>query len=258
MPEFDRFSDKVSHTRRNIVRIGAIGAAALLHRSTRAVAQCHLDPHLCPCILRGMRVRTADGDRPIEELRAGDLIPTLFGGIRPIRRIASYTYRKSDPALPWDRQVLPVRIAPSALAPGVPLADLYLTRGHSLLIDGILFPAGSLVNGTTITVDEARQFGELEFFHIKFDRHDALYVEGTPCESLLGGDPSAESMSRVRDRMISARADAICAPLGFNGGRSEIRSRLRSALAPWFECRRQVDIVRDALDRRAGMPLPQP
>jgi len=51
----------------------------------------------------------------------------------------------------------------------------------------MLFPAASLINGTTITWHEAREFNELEFFHVLFDSHDALYVEGAPCESLLTG-----------------------------------------------------------------------
>jgi len=205
-----------------------------------------------------MRVRTVDGDRAIQDLRVGDHIPTVFGGTRPIRRITSHSYRKSDRSQPWDRSVLPVRIAASALMPGVPHADLYLTSGHSLLIDGILFPAGSLINGTTITLYEARELDELEFFHIMFDSHDALYVEGAPCESQRAGDQDSERIpenpSRVDMRPIAA---AACAPLGFNGGRSELRSRWRSALSPWFECRHRVDIVRDQLDRRASALVPE-
>lgn len=261
MPEFDRLPDKARRTRRNFVEMAAIGASvaiAALHRSAHAAqdAQCGgyntYDYEPCPhCFLKGMRVRTANGDRAIQDLRVGDRIPTVFGGTRPIRRLASYSCRKSDPSQPWDRRVLPVRIAPSALAPGVPQADLYLTRGHSLLIDGILFPAGSLINGMTITWYEARELDELEFFHIEFDSHDALYVEGVPCESLLGSDPKAENAPGRPGFRLHRKA--LCAPLGFNGGRSELTSRLRSALSPWFECRRPVDIIRDALDARAGV-----
>jgi hypothetical protein len=263
MPELDRLSDRLRHTRRNFMKIGAIGASAafaVLHRSERAAAQSCLPGHPgCPsCILKGMRVRTLDGDREIQDLRIGDRIPTIFGGTRPVKAVRSYSYTKFDPSQPWDRRVLPVRIAPSALAPGVPQADLYLTQGHSLLIDGILFPAGSLINGATITLYEALELDQLEFFHIMFDTHDALYVEGAPCESLMAGDENAESIPEYRDRPAAAPIPAAaCAPLGFNGGRSEVSSRLRSALSPWFECRCRVDIIRDELDRRASMLVPQ-
>jgi len=164
MPEFDRLSDRLRHTRRNFMKIGAIGASAtfaVLHRPRGSMAktcpednpncECPSQKPDCVCILKGMRVRTAAGDRQIQDLRTGDRIPTVFGGMRSIKAISSFSYQRRDPSQPWDRRALPVRIAPSALAPGVPHADLYLTRGHSLLIDGILFPAGSLINGMTIT-----------------------------------------------------------------------------------------------------------
>jgi Hint domain len=257
MSEFNGLSDRLRHTRRNFLKIGAIGATAataVLYRSQRAAAQCEPDPSLCFCVLKGMRVRTVDGDREIQDLRIGDRIPTVFGGTRPIKAVSSHSYKRRDLSQPWDRRVLPVRIAASALAPGVPHADLYLTGGHSLLIDGMLFPAGSLINGTTITWYEARELDELEFFHVMFDSHDALYVEGAPCESLMAGDQEAERLPEYpgpfEARPIPA---AICAPLGFNGGCSELRSRLRSALSPWFECRHRVDVIRDELDRRASV-----
>jgi Hint domain len=77
----------------------------------------------------------------------------------------------------WVKDALPVRIARSALAPNVPHTDLYVTRGHSLLIDGVLVPAEVLINGTTITRYEAREYDELEFFHIKLESHDVVYAE---------------------------------------------------------------------------------
>jgi hypothetical protein len=262
MPQFDRLSDKVRRTRRNFVKIGVIGASAsvaALHRSKRAIAASEYDtddghPSFShPCILKGMRVRTIDGDREIQDLRIGDHIPAVFGGTRQIKSISSHSYEKSDPSQPWDRRVLPVHIAPSALAPGVPHADLYLTRGHSMLIDDMLFPAGSLINGTTITWYGAHEFEKLEFFHIMFESHDAFYVEGTPCESLLTSDAEAEGILENFDYFKSPLIPSpTCAPLAFNGGRSELTSCLRSMLSPWLDYRCKADIVRDRLDELAA------
>lgn len=261
MPEFNRLSDKLRHTRRNFMKIGAIAASAavaVLHHSQRAAAQCDPNSEVCFCFLKGMRVRTVDGDRDVQDLGVGDRLPTVFGGTRPIKAVSSFSYKRRDLSQPWDRRLLPVRIAASALAPGVPHADLYLTRGHSLLIDGILFPAGSLINGTTITLYEARELEELEFFHIMFDSHDALFVEGAPCESQIAGHEDAERLPE-HPGLFAARPlpAGICAPLAFNGGRSELKSRLRSALSPWFECRDRVDIIRDELDQRASVLVPE-
>ena len=96
----------------------------------------------------------------------------MFGGLRAVQWIGRYPIRRSDPTKPWVKDALPVRIARSALAPNVPRADLYVTGFHSLLIDGVLVPAEALINGTTITRYEAREYGELEFFHIKLESHD--------------------------------------------------------------------------------------
>jgi hypothetical protein len=60
-------------------------------------------------------------------------------------------FERSDPAKAWVKDVLPIRVARSALGPGVPHADLYVTEQHALLIDGVLVAAGNLINGTTIT-----------------------------------------------------------------------------------------------------------
>jgi hypothetical protein len=260
MPEFDCLSDRLRHTRRNFVKIGAICVSAtfaVLYRFQQATAREDSDDDHTPCFLKGMRVQTVDGDREIQDLRIGDRIPTVFGGTRSIKAISSYSNKKRDPLQRWAKRVLPVRIAPSALAPGVPQADLYLTRGHSLLIDGILFPASSLINGTTITLYEAHELDELEFFHVMFDSHDVFYVEGAPCESQLAENESAQNAPEYPGRSPAALIPAAaCAPLGFNGSRSELMSRLRSALSSWFECRRRVDIVRDQLERRASILMP--
>ena len=39
--------------------------------------------------------------------------------------------------------------------------------------------------------------------------------------------------------------------LSYNGGRSELRSRFRSALSPWIDRRMPIDIIRDRLEERS-------
>ena len=179
--DFDQTSRR---TRRNIVAIGAIFGSVVLAKTTTAFA---CPPALCNsnCFLKGTKIRTAEGDRESEDLAIGDLLPTMFGGLRPIQWIGRYTRKRSDPSKPWVRDALPVRITRSALAPNVPHTDLYVTGGHSLLIDGVLVPAELLINGTTITRDEARDDDQLEFFHVKLESHDVVYGEVAPAETLI-------------------------------------------------------------------------
>ena len=174
------------------------------------------------CFLKGTTIRTVSGDRKIEDLAIGDLLPTMFGGLRPVQWIGRYPIKKSDRAKPWTKDALPVRIARSALAPNVPHADLYVTAHHSLLIDGALVPAQMLVNGTTITRYEP-EGDELEFFHVKLESHDVVYAEGAPAETLLqmSTSRSVNFADYLRRYGTPTREEARCAPhVHICGGRA--------------------------------------
>ena len=203
------------------------------------------------CFLKGTKIQTAEGERKVEDLTIGDLLPTMFGGLRPVQWIGRYPRKKSDPSKPWVKNALPVRIARSALAPDLPRADLYVTAAHSLLIDGVLVPAEMLINGTTITRYEAREYDELEFFHIKLESHDVVYAEGVPAETLLNVLESAVNFADYFRRYGTPTREARCAPyVHAFGGRDELKSRSRSALSPWIDLRDRADVVRDQLEER--------
>jgi Hint domain len=203
------------------------------------------------CFLRGTRILTATGERRVEDLKVGDLVPTVFGGTRPIQWIGRFRRVRRSAGKPWPRDARPVRIAASALAPNVPHADLYVTQGHALLFDDILIPAGCLVNDSTISIYPADELDQLEFLHLKLETHDVVYAEGAPCETLLRVD---ETMSNFADYFRSHGAaeakDRHCAPLLCNGPRAELRTRARSLLSPWLGLQR-FDDVRMRLELQA-------
>ena len=154
------------------------------------------------------------------------------------------------------KEVLPVRVVCSALAPNGPQADLYVTQAHALFIDGVLVPAGNLINDITITLYEARERNELEFFHIRFESHDVIYAEGAPVETLLNVDESAVNFVEYLRRYGTPKTgETRCVPIISYGGprRGALKSRMRSAISPWFECRKQVDVIRDRLEERGIM-----
>ncbi len=203
------------------------------------------------CFLRGTRIRTVDGERRIECLAIGDLLPTVFGGTRPIQWITRFCRHRSDPGKPWKTHAQPIRIMRSALAAGVPHTDLYVTRGHALLIDGVLVTAGSLVNGTTIAPYPANEHNELELFQIKLECHDVIYAEGAPCETLLRVAATANNPAEYSQTDgPRQKPEAHCAPVFGNGARSEIKWRVRSMMSPWLGSQ-QIDIIRDRLEQRA-------
>jgi hypothetical protein len=195
---------------------------------------------------------TAEGESKVEDLAIGDVLPAMFGGTRPIQWIGRYPLKKSDPSKPWVEDARPVRIARSALAPDVPQADLYVTRSHALYIDGLLVPAGCLINGATITLYEARDCDELEFFHIKLESHDVIYAEGAPVETLLDVDERAVNFAEYFRRYGAPnREETPCAPrVSIAGRRGELKSRIRSAMSPWIDRREPIDVIRDQLEER--------
>ena len=259
----ENLGPNVARTRRNIIKIGAILAPAFLARIEAARATPVASPQihfgLGNCFLKGTRIRTAQGDSAVEDLAVGDLLPTMFGGIRPIKWIGNYPLRKSDPSKPWVRDALPVRIARSALAPDVPHADLYVTGGHALFVDGLLAPVGCLINGTTITRYEAREYDELKYFHIKLESHDVIYAEGAAVETLLIVDESAVNFAEYFRRYGTKTEETPCVPrISYGGGRGELKSRIRSAISPWLDRREPLDVIRDRLEERGRMLSRQP
>jgi hypothetical protein len=266
MSDLENLPTAIQSSRRHLMKMGAIAASALLAHLSKmepAAANCgHNGKDVgegCECFLKGTTIRTAEGDRKVEDLAVGDLLPTVFGGIRPIQWIGRYPFKKSDPARAWVRDVLPVRVARSALGPDIPHADLYVTKAHALLIDGVLVPVCSLINGATITFYDARELDELEFFHIKLELHDVIYAEGAPCETLSHVDENAVNFAEyLRQYGPPVVNDTRCAPLlsFINGGRLEIKSRFRSAISPWIDRRQKLDIIRDKLEER-GIALSQ-
>jgi hypothetical protein len=144
------------------------------------------------CFTRGTRILCAGGERPVEQLRAGDLVQTRDNGLQPIRWIGSTTV----PAL---RHLAPVRIAAGTLGNR---RTLMVSPQHRMLLSGlvpdllfgeseVLAPAISLVNDGRI-----RQVagGRVQYFHMLFDRHQVVYAEGAPSESFL---PGAEGMAAL-------------------------------------------------------------
>jgi hypothetical protein len=225
---------KFNRARRNLLKIAGTTAAAIVGGSVPAKAQHHWGGgggSSGSCFLRGTLVQTPDGYRTIETLKAGDKVVARFAGAAAIKVIDSFTLKRAGGE--WVGASRPVRLKRNALGKNMPALDLCVTASHAVVVDDVLVPVVNLVNGTSIVFEVAKGRDSLDFFHIELDRHDVLDVQGAPCESLHR--PAIEP----------------CLPLlSFNGHRSEIRSRLRSALSLVVDRRQPLDIIRDAIEER--------
>lgn len=147
---------------------------------------------VCVCFGRGTGILTPEGEVPIEDLSAGDMVMCGDGKERPIRWIGS---RAVDHAtLTAHPELRPIQFEPSALGEGLPERPLTLSPQHRVLLqdwraellfgaDEVLAPAKALVNDTGIRVD--RDCTEVEYFHILLDDHQTVLANGLRCETLI-------------------------------------------------------------------------
>jgi hypothetical protein len=249
-----------SISRRSLVAAGSIVMVALGTRI--ASAQQYIPPTggggttpggTGQCFLRGTSIRTPSGDREVSALSIGDLVLTHSGEAKPIKWIGRRQLRREG-TNPWREDVVPIKVARSALGDGVPHTDLYLSPGHALYIDGTLITVGSLVNGRTIVRCCGDDVDVLEYFHVELSDHDVIFADGAPAESFPASldhrlfDNWREYEALYGLAPISAMALPITA---VTGGRLHLRSRLRSALSPLVDKRTPFDKARDRIEERA-------
>jgi len=131
------------------------------------------------CYLRGTRIQTPKGQVNVETLKIGDTVVTHFGGVQPIKWIGRQSYARRF--VKNNRDQLPVRIEAGALGEYLPARELYVSPGHSMLIEGTLVLAKSLVNGLTITQHYAPE--EIHYYQIELEVHDCVLAEGAWSET---------------------------------------------------------------------------
>ena len=148
-----------------------------------------------PCFTRGTRIATPQGERAIETLRAGDKVWTLDHGSQVIRWAGS-------------RRVAAIGALAPILIPAGCLGnsrDLRVSPQHRMLIGGwqaeLLFSSHEVLVAACHLVDGRRirpvAGGEVEYFHILFDRHEIVLAEGAPSESLHPGEQALGALDAV-------------------------------------------------------------
>jgi hypothetical protein len=138
-----------------------------------------------PCFVAGTRIRTPDGDVPVETIAIGDLVETMDDGPQPVRWTGSRR-------VPAEGRMAPIRIRAGTFGDH---RTLMVSPQHRILVRDpmaellfgepeVLVSAKDLVNGLAInTVPGA----EVDYVHLYFDRHQIIYSEGLATESYLPG-----------------------------------------------------------------------
>jgi hypothetical protein len=136
--------------------------------------------HSSGCFMAGTHIAASDGTVCVEDLSVGAFVMTVSGEARPVRWLGHRGIdctRHPNPAAVW-----PIRIQAGAFAPNQPERDLWVSRGHSFFVEGVLIQAETLVNGATIAQVPREH---VEYWHVELDSHDILLAEGLPAESYL-------------------------------------------------------------------------
>lgn len=179
---------------------------------------------------RGTRITLADGTQcPIERLRPGDLVLTRDSGPQPLRHVLARTVRAVG-------AFAPVAIARGALGNADDLIvsqhqRLFLyRRGPDRLVERAetLVKAGDLVDGDAVTL---RKGGYCDYMSPVFDRHEVIYAECIPVESLLVNEITRRGMP-VEDRaaLDATLPDLAQTPLRASEAPSSAIERARTRL----------------------------
>lgn len=162
-----------------------------------------------PCFAAGTLLASPEGPVEVSSVAPGDLLGTADGVAQPVRWVG---HRHA-------RDATVIRLSAGCMGAGVPSRDLLVSDDHGILVDGVLVPAGLLVNGTTI-LEERRE--SVVFYHVELERHAILLAEGAPAESYLDTGNRAQfgNCPLTYDPVMAYRADA-CAELVVAGARLE-------------------------------------
>lgn len=154
-----------------------------------------------PCFTSGTMIATPDGLRAVESLQVGDLVMTADNGAQPIRWIKARKVHRW--ALSAAEKLRPVRIKAGALGAGCPETDLLVSQQHRMLVRSriaermfeeaeVLVAAKHLVGMEGIEL--AHDVTEVTYLHFLCDRHEVVFANGAPTESLYAGPVAMKAL----------------------------------------------------------------
>ncbi len=251
-------------TRRQLFRVMAAGAAsvpflALAKKSAAQVVAPSVRPRPVHCLLKGTKISTPSGNRPVQKLQIGDEVHTLSGP-KAIKWIGYNKFTKEEGRI-WQDSVMPIRVARFAIDDQSPHSDLYLSPLHCVFFNRAFIPVKHLINGTTVAQGGPSGVSTIEYYHIDLGTHEVIYAEGALVESFFDGDSEREHFSNFvqYERLYGAERQPKMTPfapiLGYRNRRQKIQGLARSLISNVVDLRGPLQIAHDQIARRAEAML---
>ncbi|MGJ8622487.1 MAG: Hint domain-containing protein [Yoonia sp.] len=172
-----------------------------------------------PCFLKGTKIKTPNGEVPVEDLAVGDMVSTLDHGGQTIRWITGSALEEAD--LLDKPNLRPIRIQAGALGANRPARTLVVSPQHRILIrskiairmfesEEVLVPAKKLLELDGVEI--ADDIAPVWYFHFMCDEHEIIEADGAHAETLFLGPEAVKSVSaEALEEIISVFGDQVLA-----------------------------------------------
>lgn len=186
---------------------------------------------VCVAFAAGTMITLPGGaQRPIEALEPGDRVLTRDHGAQEVRWIGKATLRARG-------AFAPVVIAAGTLGNH---SDLIVSPHHRIFVyqrgprrigetAELLVQAKHLVDGERVT---RREGGYVDYYSLVFDRHEIVYAEGIPAESLMVSEATVNLLPPDLAEKVRARFPGLSQSqhFGTEAGRDLLDEAAREAL----------------------------
>lgn len=146
------------------------------------------------CFTPGTQIATVRGPVPVEALVAGDLIHTADHGPQPLRAVLSREISAAELAV--RPQLAPIRLGAGALGAQLPDREMYVSPQHrfvvtSPIVQRMFGTDDALIAACKLQmlpgIDRRTEPQGVTYFHLVLDRHEVIFANGAPTESLYLG-----------------------------------------------------------------------
>lgn len=183
-------------------------------------------------------ITTPMGERPIGDLRQGDLVMTRDNGPQPIVWIGRQEF--SGARLHSTPTMRPIQINAHAFGPNTPAYDVILSPNQKVLARGqvaldlynsdeVLLAAKDLINGRNIYY--APRLQQAVWYHLITPQHNIVMVNGAPCETFHPGQEDLKTLPEgLQSSLYKAMPNAEWAPEAYGTPARRVLNRAEAAL----------------------------